>query len=206
VGEPFGLVARFDVADACFKSEDTLDEVHDLDKTPLEGSCDVLVHEESPSLGFDDSFIPNPLDHSHVFPMCSQPSLSPKYFIDTPIENPMILDFNIDLGCADNMFSILSGNVDDYVFLGYFRRYDPYIDPYCVCLGDLPKKITWTTCFNPFYDLSMGFDKVKRIPILFGVVFIVASYLLFSKLWSQGFDKFLHALTTSDLVSRVLKL
>jgi len=38
VAQPFGFVARFDVVDACFKSKDILDELHDLDKTPLEGS------------------------------------------------------------------------------------------------------------------------------------------------------------------------
>ena len=32
-------------------SEDILDEVYGLDRAPLEGSGDVLMHEESPSLG-----------------------------------------------------------------------------------------------------------------------------------------------------------
>jgi len=66
VGEPFGEVVRFNVTNACFKLEDILDEMHDLDETPLEGSRDVFMHEESPSLGFNDSVISNPLDHSHV--------------------------------------------------------------------------------------------------------------------------------------------
>ena len=57
----------------------------------------------------------------------------------------MICDANDDLGCVDNMFSMLGANVDDYASLGYFRGYDLSVDPYCVCLGDLPKKITWTT-------------------------------------------------------------
>jgi len=37
VGEPFGFDARFDVSDACFKSEDIFDKVHDLVNTPLGG-------------------------------------------------------------------------------------------------------------------------------------------------------------------------
>ena len=37
VGEPFRFDARFDVSDPCFKSEDILDEVYNLDKTLLEG-------------------------------------------------------------------------------------------------------------------------------------------------------------------------
>jgi len=34
-GGAFGFFARFDVANACFELEDILDDVHDLDKTPL---------------------------------------------------------------------------------------------------------------------------------------------------------------------------
>ena len=101
---------------------------------------------------------------------------------------------------------MLGGNVHNFVSLGYFRGCEPSIDPYCVYLKDLPRKITWSTCFNPFYDFSIGFDKVKRILILFGVILVIASYLLFSELWSQEFDKLLRALTTSDLMSQVLKL
>jgi len=51
-GELFGVVTRFDVADACFKLEDILNEVHDLDETPLKGSRDVFMHEASPNPGF----------------------------------------------------------------------------------------------------------------------------------------------------------
>ena len=37
VGEAFGGIARFSVADGCFESEEILDEVHALDKTPSFG-------------------------------------------------------------------------------------------------------------------------------------------------------------------------
>jgi len=37
MGEPFGVVATFSVAEAYFELEDTLNEVYDLDGTPLEG-------------------------------------------------------------------------------------------------------------------------------------------------------------------------
>ena len=70
---------------------------------------------------------------------------------------------------------VLGGNVHGYVSLAYLRGYDPSIDPYCIWLGDLAGKIIWTTFFNPSYDFSKAFDKVKRIPILFRVVFIIAS-------------------------------
>ena len=156
----------------------------------------MFMHEESPSLGFDD--------HSYVFSMCSLPSSSPEYYLDEPINNFLICDANIDFGYENNMFSMLGGNVDDYVFLDYFRGYDPSIDPYCVCLEDPPTKIMWTTFFNHFYDFYMAIDKVKRIFIIFGVILVISSYLLFSNLWSPEFDKLLRALTVSDFMSEVL--
>jgi len=152
MGEPFGIVTSFSVFYACFGSEDTLYEVYDLNKTPLEGSRDVLMHEVSLSFGFDGSVLPNSLDHLHASPLCLLPSSSLGYYIDTPIDNPMIFYANVDLGYEDNVFDVLGGNVNDYVSLGYFRGYDPSIDSYCVCLEDLPRKVMWITFFNPFYD------------------------------------------------------
>jgi len=96
----------------------------------------------------------------------------------------MICDSNVDLGYEDNMFNMLGGNIDDYVSLDYFRGYDPSIDPYCLHLEDLFRKVLLTMFFNHSYDFSMGFDKVKRILIVFGVILVIASYLIFSKLWS----------------------
>jgi len=103
--------------DACFKSEDILDGVRDLDETPLEGSRDVFMHEESHSLGFDDSVTPNPLDHSHVFPMCSQSSISSEYSLDAPIDNPIICNSKVYFGLAGKMFTMIGGNVDNFLSL-----------------------------------------------------------------------------------------
>jgi len=64
-----------------------------------------------------------PLGHSHVSPICSLPSPSLEYYIDTPIDNPMIFYANVDLGCERNMFDMLG--VDNYVSLGYLKKYDP---------------------------------------------------------------------------------
>ena len=97
----------------------------------------------------------------------------------------MFCDANNDLGYQDYMFTMLGGNVDDYVSLGYLKGYDPSIDPYCVNLDDLSRKITWIIFFNPFYDFSNAFDKVFRILITFGVILAIISYLVFSELWSQ---------------------
>ena len=100
----------------------------------------------------------------------------------------MIGDANMDLGYEDDIFSMLGGYVNDYVSLGYFRGHDPSLDAYCLCLEDLPRKFMSTTFFNHSYDFSKAIDKVKRILNLFGVILVNASYLVFTKLWSQEFD------------------
>jgi len=97
----------------------------------------------------------------------------------------MICDANVNLGDKDNMFGVLGGNVDDYSPLGYFRGYDPSIDPYYVCcLGK-------TTFLNPSYDFSKAFAKVKGILIVFGVILVIAFYPVFSKFCSQEFNMLL---------------
>jgi len=119
--EPFGFFAGFDVAYACSELDDILDEVHDLDETPLEGSRDVFMYEEFPSLGFDNIILPNPLDHSHISCLYLQPCPSPEHCIDMPINNFLIYDANIDLGYEDNVFDVVGVKVDNFASLGYFR-------------------------------------------------------------------------------------
>ena len=75
MGKSFGGFARF--VDAYFGSEDTFDEALDLVETPLKGSCDVFVHKDFPSLGYD-IVLSNSLYHSYVFPHLFTPlSFSP---------------------------------------------------------------------------------------------------------------------------------
>jgi len=131
---------------------------------------------------------------------------SPEYYIDVPVDNPIICNATMDLGYEDNVLDMSGRNVYDYISLGYFRGYNSFIDPYCICLEDLSRKVMWTTVFNHSYDFSKAFDKVKRMLIVFSVILVIASYLIFSKLWSQEFDKLLHVLTASNLTSQVLKL
>jgi len=116
--------------------------VHDLVETPLDGSHHVFLHEESPSLGFDDCVFPNPLDHSHVSPMYLQPSPSSEYDIAVPVDNPKICDSNVNLGHEDNELNMLGGNIDNCLSLGYFSGYNASLDPYCIRLEDFPGKIT----------------------------------------------------------------
>jgi len=159
--------------------------MYDIDKTPLGWSLDVFMHEESLSLGFSDSALPNPLHHSHISPLWSLPSPFTKYYIDAPINNLKICDANMDLGHKNNMFSMLGGNFDGYVSRCCFRGYDPPINLYCARVEGLYKKIIWTAFFNTCYDYSKAFNKIKRILIVvFGVTLVIASCLVFSKLWS----------------------
>ena len=92
--EPFGIIARFIIVDAYFESKDSFDEVHDLAETPLEGSHDVFMHEEFPSFNYDN-ILPNCLDHSYAFPLCSLATPSPEHYIDALIDNPMICDLTM---------------------------------------------------------------------------------------------------------------
>jgi len=94
----------------------------------------------------------------------------------------MIFDANNDLRYENNVFDVLGGNVNNFASLGCFSGFNTSLDPYYMYLEDL--KIMWIIFFNPSYDFSMAIDDVKRIPILFSVVFIITSYLLFSTLWS----------------------
>jgi len=64
-------------------------------------------------------------------------------------------------------------NANNFVSPGCFSGFNASLDPYYMYLEDLPRTITWTTFFNPSYDFYIAIDKVKRIPILFGVVFII---------------------------------
>ena len=66
---------------------------------------------------------------SLIIPMVSPLYLlafpSPEYYLVEPIDNPMVFDANVYLSYEDNEFDVLSGNVDDYVSISYFRVYDP---------------------------------------------------------------------------------
>jgi len=86
------------------------------------------------------------------------------------------------------------------------KEYDPSVDLYYVCLEDLPRKVMWTAIFNSSYDFSIGFDNIKRIRVVFGMILVIATYLAFSKLLCQEFDELFCASTISDLMGHDLKL
>ena len=155
------------------------------------------MHKESPSLGCNYAFL-NPLDYSHASPMCSQPLIFPKYYINEPISNPMIFDANNDL------VNMVSENVDNFLSVGYFCRYDASLDPYCIFLVDKPGKTMWNTFFAFSFDFSIGSALLKRALTFFAVIIFMLSYCHTWKLSAEEFDKLLHSLTLSDLKGRVL--
>jgi len=122
VGKLFSF-ARFDEVNACLEWGDTFDRVHNLIETPFEVSCDVYVHEDSSSLGFNYVIL-NPLDHFHVIMMCSQPSSFLEYSFNLPIDNSMLCDSHVYLGHEDNILKMLGGEVANFLFLGYLSGYD----------------------------------------------------------------------------------
>jgi len=133
------------------------------------------VHEEPFSLNFNYAF-PNPLDHTHVFPMSSQPSISSEYSLDVPIGNPKICDSIVDLGYEGKMFNMLGGNVVNFLSLGYFCGYDASFDPYCMYLMDKPRKIMWNTFFAFSFNFSMALTLLKRALAFFVVIIFMFSY------------------------------
>jgi len=76
------------------------------------------MHGEFLSLGFDDSILLNPLDHSQASTLYSLPFPYPEYYIVVLVDNYMICNATMDLGHEANVFDTLGGNVDDYVSLG----------------------------------------------------------------------------------------
>ena len=136
--------------------EETLGREHNLIYTPLEGCQDLFVHEGSSSFTYDNVF-PNSLEPAHVSTFSSPPSFSsPELTFDVPNNISQINDSNVDLGHENHMLNLLGGNNENFESMGYFRGYDAALDPYCIDLVDLPRKIMWHTFFNFSFDFSMA--------------------------------------------------
>ena len=116
-----------------------------------------------------------------------------------PIANSKICAFNVEMGNEAHVLNLLGGNNESFASLGYFRGYDAALDPYCVDLVDLPKKIMWHTFFN----FSMAFT--MRGLILLFVLICKFSHSLACQPHAVAFDKLLRALTMSSLSSRIAK-
>jgi len=85
------------------------------------------------------------------------------------------------------------------------RGSHPLFDLYRAYLGDVPKKITWSTFFDPAFDFSMAFDEFKRPLTLFVPSLLVFSYLHHSKMHAMTYDKLLRALAAYKLMTHVLR-
>ena len=130
----------------------------------------------------------------------------PEYYFNVPIDDSMICDSNVDLGRQDNVFDELGGNVANLLSLGYFSGYDAALDPYCLNLVDIPRKILWNNFFSFSYDFSMVFIFIKRALIYFVFILCMLFYLQACEPHAVAFDKLLKALTVSYLKSRVVKV
>jgi len=177
VGESFGLGSSFGMTDAFCGMGDTVEEVHNLVYTPLEGCRDLFVHKGSSSLSFEN-VLSNPLEHAHVSTFSSQPSSSsPEYTYDVPNDNFELSDANVDLGNEDHVFQLLGGNNEHFESLGLLCGYDAALDPYSINLVDAPGKILWNNFFSFSYDFSMVFIFLKRALIYFVFILCMLSYL-----------------------------
>jgi len=147
VGETFIITANVDEDDICYESDDVSIEVHDFDATLAGKSYVDVVITVSTSPDMVDNISPDPLDASHASSLCSLPSPFPK------CHNMSLVNYH----------DIREGNVDDCVDnVGTFRRYDPSLDPYSLCLGNMPAKFMDTIAFDHSHDFSKAFDKLRR--------------------------------------------
>ena len=161
------------------------------------------MHGGSSSFTYDNVF-PNSLEPAHVSTFSSPPSSSSSELaFDVPNDVSEITDSNVDLGHESHMLNLLGGNNENFESLGYFRGYDAALDPYCIDLVDLPRKIMWHTFFNFSFDFSMAFT--VRGLILFFVLICRFSHSLAGEPHAVAFDKLLRALTMSSLSSQIAK-
>ena len=123
-----------------------------------------------------------------------------------PIDNFEICDSNVDMGYADNMFHMLGGNVKNFGSLGYFSGYDAALDPYCINLGDKPRKIVSNTFFAFCFDFSMAVSLIKGALIFFALILFMLSHYHACEPHDSALDKLLRALTASNLDSRIVKM
>jgi len=104
---------------ACCELETPFEEVHNLVDSSLEGCRAMFVHGGCPNLVCDD-VSPNPIEHSHVSPMYSQPSFSSALDFDVPMDNCEISDSDVDMENKDIALNMVGGNVDTFMSLGNF--------------------------------------------------------------------------------------
>jgi len=162
IGETFTINASVDEDDVCYDSDNVFIESRDSDAT-LAGMSyvDVVITVPASSDMVDDVSL-DPLDTTHASPLCSVPSLSPKY------HNMPSADYH------DVLKRKVSGCIES---LGTFREYNPSLDAYNLYLESMPLKIMSITALNFFTDCSKAFDKFKRALTIISAFLFKCSYL-----------------------------
>jgi len=190
VGETFGISTSVDEDDTWSKLGHVFIEEYDLYETLIGTSCEYVLVVGSANPDFVDNISPNPLDTFHASSSCSPPSPSPECCDMLLIDSHAILEGN-EIDCSESP--------------GTLRGYDPSIDLYRLYLEDMLGKIILTSAFDYFSDFSNTFDMFRRALVVMHAFIFVCSHLYSSELHGQVFDKFMRALTASDLVARVLR-
>ena len=99
------------------------------------------------------------------------------------------------------------GHVSDCIrSLGTFEGYDPPIDPFPDYLVDMPRKILWTTFFDPSSNFSKAYDTIMRTLTITALSFPVFSYVHHSQMHAGVYDGLLRALTASAWYAWILAL
>jgi len=115
----------------------------------------------------------------HIDPICNEP-------LDlTPTSSPLLPTTHSHLHAHHK-------SLDDN------RGYNLSFDLYCAYLGDVPRKIMWSTFFDHTFDFSMAFTEFKRPLTLFASSFLVFFYAHHSEMHATTSDKLLRALTASE--------
>jgi len=85
---------------------------------------------------------------------------------------------------------MLEGDVFDYVEpLGTFRRYDPFLDPDSLYLGNIPVKILFTIAFNYSIYFSKACDRFRGALTIISRFIFKCFYLHPFELHAKVFDK-----------------
>ena len=123
----------------CYELGDVSTPVPDCHATPLVSSCVDVVVVESLSPDFIAHVSP---DHVDILPASLLPSPP----------SPSLECHNLS---GIDYHDALKGKVSDCIgSLGTFPGYDPPFDPFHDYLVDMPRKILWTTFFDPSSDFS----------------------------------------------------
>jgi len=84
--------------------------------------------------------------------------------------------------------------------------YNPSLDSFYIYLVDLPRKIIWMTFLDNSVDVSKAYDKFMRALTITDVILLVLSYIHSFETHVVVYDKLLRVLTTSKWSDLILNV